>query len=385
MTKRLYRTTIPAASLTDGRQSLRRRLAKLGVIDGGTSLENIAGQPGELLLEGQYRGKYADMLAAELQELLNASGIEYVPLYSVGGSSPDDGYYATQSIDSSRQDPRAPNLTQFSGTLAKKGTRAKHWRATKTAPYQPENGTDFGNDTTGYIGVPTAASKVRWYDPSDRTLATPSVVTTRTAEGGDIDIYDAQSAPFDDPVLIYDRPYSSEGDVDVGVWDTYGRLETDSDGDFAWQEAFDPDHDYIGLPNIENGLIRIQFDEPNSSLAAWTWDDAGGSWSSVSLGAESDSTDWTVYDVNIREISPATVRVQVEFYETTGNDSGGVRYYTLDLVLPRGYTEPQWFVPQNETPPTPTGLQDKLTPIADTSVYDVDAADQLVAREEVAK
>ena len=136
-------------------------------------------------------------------------------------------------------------------------------------------------------------------------------------------------------------------------------------------------------PVIENSLFRVRFDEAAGALSAWTWDDAGGAWSSVTLGDETDGTDWTVHDVNVKAISPAAVRAQVEFYETTGTDSGGVQYYNLDLVLPRGYTEPQWFVPLNETPPTPTGLQDKLAPVASPLIYDVDGADKLVAREEV--
>jgi len=68
----------------------------------------------------------------------------------------------------------------------------------------------------------------------------------------------------------------------------------------------------------------------------------------------------------------------VTFENTTDGNQ-----YSLDMSLNRGYSGAQWTIPENESGPVPSGLQDKLTSIANGSVVDPQESTTLVAREEV--
>jgi len=90
---------------------------------------------------------------------------------------------------------------------------------------------------------------------------------------------------------------------------------------------------------------------------------------------------WTrLDDWSITRIGPARVDARTRFRDPSQSPTS---YFELDAVLHRGWLWPHWVVPENETPPTPSGLVDLLAPIAAESDYTTEASQGLVAREEV--
>jgi hypothetical protein len=354
----LYTLKIPEDAQTSTSSTKRRNISESSVVAGGQSTaESISLQPGEQRLTGSYRGRYAERMAAKFEELFDAGDIEEVPLYGRERQLPSDGYYVLRDVEQQPQDPRGfgeDGIYRFDGALKKTGTRNTHWRATDTTLVQVDN--DFGNDTTGYIGSPAAATKVRWYDGVGTTEAA-SVVATRSAEYRDVDIYDADASSFD-----------------VIVWDDHGGSKTDTDGVLQWQRVFDAGHKFAGNALISNGLLRLRFAGSVPELTAQEWDDAAGAWSDVALGA----SDWELLDLDITTLAMARVDAQVRFENTSDGSE-----YPLNMSLKRGYPDAQWSIPENESGPIPSGLQDKLDPVADSSVVDPQEDKTLVAREEV--
>lgn len=379
MDRQLYVLALPGEAVTNVESKLQRNVSADAVVDGGpASVEPVSVEPERRSLAGQYRGRYAALMATELRELAAATGVGVVPLFDPGGRSDADGYYAVQSAAVGPLDARGPAIQGFDATLVKKGTRRSHRRAVETALSQPENGNDFGNATTGYVTAPAAATCVRWLDPVAGSTERPTAVATRTGEFGDVDVYDATASPYADPTLVYDLPYVEEGRVDCKVWDDHGRAKLDADGVTAWQRAFRTDHEFHGRPVVENGLLRLRFDEASNALSAWTWDADSSAWSSVSLG----SSDWELADLDLVEVGMTAIRAQVTFRDPAQSPTA---HFALDLALHRGYQGAQWFVPKNEQGPTPSGLVTLLDPVADGSVVDPQPSKGLVAREEVRK
>lgn len=374
MPLKLYRTILPKDALQAVEPSIQRQLAQSGLLGGGSSVTNVAGEPADLTLSGDYRGKYAEKLGTELRELLNSD--LQLPLYDQGNETLSEaGYYATQRGASARVNPRSDRLATFDADLVQADTRASAWRAVETKPTQPSPGNDFGgNDTTALVGVPSSATKVRWYNAETHEVADATVQATRSAEFGDVDMVDAQDAPFGDPTLIYDLAYEHAGDVDVGVWDSYGRAKRDSDGVVAWQRVFDPSHDYRGASVVDTGLLRVTADEDAQSLTAEAWDSGTEEWTALTLGV----SDWALFDWDVRSIGMAEVRVLAEFRDSTTSE-----YYSLEGVVTRGSEAIQWLRTENESEPVPSGLQDLLDPIASESVVVPTASSALVARTEV--
>jgi hypothetical protein len=373
----LYVLKIPEDAQTATSSTKRRNISESSVVAGGQSTaESISLQPGEQRLTGSYRGRYAERMAAKFEELFDAGDIEEVPLYGRERQLPSDGYYVLRDVEQQPQDPRGfgeDGIYRFDGALKKTGTRNTHWRATDTTLVQVDN--DFGNDTTGYIGAPAAATKVRWYDGVGTTEAV-SAVATRSAEHRNVDVYDADASSFEDPALIYDVRLDEDAWVDVIVWDDHGGSKTDNDGVLQWQRVFDAGHEYSGNALISNGLLRLTFDEDVPELTAEEWDDANQTWSSVSLG----TSDWEFRDLDVTHLSSARVDAQVLFENTSTSEE-----YALDMSLKRGYHDALWARPENESDPTPSGLQTKLDPIASTSVVDPEESKTLIPREEVRK
>ena len=375
MSLKLYRTPLPKDALQAVEPSIQRQLSQSGLLGGGSSVTNVAGEPADLTLSGNYRGKYAELLGTELRELLNSDLT--LPLYDEGGDQlAEAGYYATQRGSSARVNPRSDRLATFDADLVQSDTRASAWRAVETNPSQPSPGNDFGNGTSAEIGIPAAAEKVRWYDAETRAVAEAAIQTTRSAEYGELDIVDAQAAPYADPTCIYDLPYAAAGDVDVSVWDDYGRGKRDADDVVAWQRVFDPSHDYRGACVLDTGLLRVHADETAQSLTAETWDRNAQDWTDEPLGA----SDWRLYDWDVRRIGMVETRVLAEFADSTQSPTA---YYPLEGILTRGSETVQWLRTANEDAPVPAGLQDLLAPIAGQSVVVPTASSALIPRTEV--
>lgn len=377
--KVLYVLAIPEESQTKAQGTQRRNVSQQGAVSGGSgNTKAISTTPGEKRLTGWFRGTHAEEMAQEIEELFGAPDISEVPFRGLNGTIKERGYYALRDITVQLADPRDTRAQTYDGAMVKKGTRRNHWRAVQTRPKQVEN--DFGNDTTGYIGVPSTASKVRWFDQVGGTGSRedPTVQATRDTEFGTIDIIDTQAASFSEPTAIYDIPYDEEGKLDAKVWDDRGMAKTDADDVVQWTRVFDPSHEYEGNPIVENAILRLEFDEANNTLSTWRWDEANSTYASVSLG----TSDWELFDADNVLISGARIKTQLEFRDPTQSPTA---YFSLDATVRRGYKNAQWVVPPNESGPVPSGLQTLLDPIANESVISPDEQRTLVERQEVRK
>jgi hypothetical protein len=380
--RRLYRCgiSLPATRSGDGSASLNvQRFSPLS--DGAASSTAISSDPSGHSIITQYRGYNAMKLAREIIELSSNEKLSPLPYYGVSSTgrerSEDDGYYTLENADFSRNDMRVEEHLEVSLSLREVGTVRNQWSRLKVKQTQPRN--DFGNDTTAYVGIPTEASKVRWWDSTTGSREQPSLVATRGAEFGDVDIYDYRASSLTEPSMIYELQYERSGRVDPGVWDTRGKgakIQTvDGENVVEWQRVFDPAHEDKGQFVLDNGLIRVYFDDENQSMSAESWDDGNGTWNGVSLGA----SDWALYDTDVYYIGKSRVDARVSF-ENTVNGS----FFELDASLKRGYLNVQWTVPDPDNQgTTPNGLVDKLSPIANGGYYDPNATVSTVDKTEV--
>jgi len=374
MTRRLYRTPIPESAYRDSGETQRTELSKLSALTGQGSVQSTGTTPGELQLQVQYRGTYAGRLALELSELLHSDAFSGIPYAPVDGSAEDDGYYSAESVSPGRIRPQTDRAVNVDATLARDGTRATHFQAVATSKDAEKN--DFGSGQTTHIGVPASASLIRWWD-GDAETEEPSPVETRSAEYGDVEIYDVDSADVgNDPTLLY-KPagYDEIGDVDVGVWDTYGADEKrDEDDVVQWQRVFATQHDPRGALVLENGLLRLTLDDVDETITAERWDSGSEEWTDEDLG----SSGWEPVDVDVRHIAPARLEARVLW-------SDGSERYPLDMILARGAEDALWVRTPNAQSETPSTLVDYLEPIASETIYDAGAEQALVSREEVSQ
>ncbi|QLH80992.1 hypothetical protein [Halosimplex pelagicum] len=370
--KYLYTHPIPEQAQTGESNSLGQQLAKHGLLDGGTAIESIASEASDLTLEGQYRwgGRISTMLAHELDELADA-GIPALPLYRPERTFGNAGYYSIESADITPLHPNRREVWQYDASLTFIGTRGNYRRRLSTNPSQVDH--PWGNDTRALVGLPAAASRVEWRDPDTAETTPATADVTRSAEFADVDLYDAQAAPYDSPELVADVPYAREGEVDVSVFDTQGHADrSDSDGIRQWEKAWVPAHDYTGTPVLSNGLVRLTLDT-DTGLAAEHWDGGGaGAWAAESLPA----SDWALWDVDIRSIGLAAVTARLRFRDTTSNDT-----YPLDCHLQRGYADPQWTITSGSA--VPSGLESLLDPVSSPQIGRPGATQNVIARGEL--
>lgn len=383
MTFRLYRTPIPDRSLTDNRATARSKLSSLGLLEGASSVEAISVEPADVQLDLQYRRRYAGRLALELAELLESQSLQDIPLAPSDDSQSEyDGYYAVQTTESGRVASQSDSVVEVSAGLAKEGTRSSQRRAIRCLLSRPDPGNTFGSALTALVGVPADATNVRWYDREFQTTASATVSSTVQARFGDVDLYDARDVNNtlgDDLVLVYQpASYDVIGDVDVGVWDTYGNVSpTDSDDVVQWGRVFSTEHDPRVDDElvIENGLLRLWVqDGPEQNIQADEWDPGTSSWSSISL----PSSDWTLVETDLTRIGSAAVEAQCVF------DDGSTTY-SLDLRLERGKQKAQWLVPESVSSDPPSDLKNLLDAIADDSQIVTGAGLGLVARRKLRK
>lgn len=373
MYKRLYRLDIPDQALTRSNASTSRQVATQGVLGGGQGVvDPISTDPGQIVLDGQLRGKYAGLMATEIEEVFSAD-LDSVAYYAVDGAASTDGYYALENIGKGPLDPRADSIQEFDGRLRFIGSRSSHYRELDFEPTK----TDYpgANEQTCEVGVPAAATWTSWMNAVTGETSPATAAATRTAEYGDVDVFDASpgSTPFDNSVLVYDQPYSAEGMVDVGVWDNHGRAKFDSEGICSWQRVFLTAHDPDGSLVLDNGLLRVTLDT-QGGLGAEEHDPSQGAWTTLSL----PSSDWTLQDVDVRDIRPARVATKLVFANTASGDT-----YPLRGLLHRGRTRLQFDRTEASTTGVPVGLEDYLAPLAGGSLYDAGASLGLRDRGEV--
>ncbi|MFC5278654.1 hypothetical protein ACFPM1_07785 [Halorubrum rubrum] len=392
MTRRYYRSEVPESSLASNRlDAARSRLSRQGALGGSGRVDRVSGESPDIRLDVDYRGRYAERIARELREVLSAPGIEKAPFATVEAKQDADAYYTAELVDDEPAMVQAPGAISVGANLVEVGTRNTHWVGVDTAPSQPDPGHPFGNGTDALVGIPADARRVQIVDstsePTQRDQPIP--VATVTAEHGDVDLYDASAESIDEPIYLFDLEYDPQGDVDPGVWDTYGNASIlDSDDVVAWGRVFDTGHDFgDGELVIENGLLRLRIDEPTNAdatatLEAETYDAGADSWTAVDLPAYQDGdldTDWQPADVDLTRISQARVAAQIEFSAEAGTNAGDT--YAADAQLDRG--REALFVTETSDGELPPDLEALLAPIAATSVVDPGVEQALVAREEV--
>lgn len=394
MTNRLlHAVNIPEELLSNPSNEAQSKLASNSVLGGTASAEDIASEPTEKVLTGIAGGKFAKLTALELEELFTSDLI--VPYTVRGRDDPQtDGYYATQNVDVQRAAASQDELQKFDGRLTKNGTQGKNWRAVRTNPQTLDN--PFGSATAPEIGLSGRARKVRWFDDVAGTIEDATVQRTVEGEHDYLNIYDASEPSFDAPVLIYDIPYEEEYPTDCTVWDTYGRPKVYSVSTSTaqvgsatvgsatvggyetyvasqWQRVYLADHDWVGDMILETDRLRLEIGQPEESVTAYRYDPDDGQYNLVQLGA----SDWRLWDVDIRTIGLAQIDAQFEFEDTS---SGA--HHNLNGTLVRGLDNVVWTVPNNEGS-TPSGLIDRLDPIADDSDRVVNASADVVKRSEV--
>lgn len=372
---RLYSVRIPDEAQMQSQSQSNRNQAAQGVLGSGTgAVESLSLDPNEKRVRGQFRAQYAELMAVELEELFRADGVDLVPYYGVQAPTPEDGYYTVKSGTRKPVDPREPRLQQYDGVLTRAGSRESDLRAVTTNPRRLDH--PFGNTEVAHVGIPATATDVQWFDPTPETTEDATPVATRTGEFGDLDVYDALASNYSKPVLVYDLPYDEVGRRDVRVWDDYGRSKFDAEGVNRWQKVFRTDHDWVGVPRVDNTRIRLAFDAGANSLTAETWDPGTDSWTATALGSSS----WELAAVDVREISDVVVTARVRFQDPTQSPTAT---YELDCQVVRGGDYPLWSRPENETAPFPAGLADLLDPIASANDYEPQPVQKLVARPEV--
>ena len=394
MTAKIYKIPIPEATTQTDQDTLGTQLSEQGVLGSDAIVEALSSQAADLTLTGRYAfGRYySELVATELEELAD-SALGAVALY--GGESNRSGYYQIESAQVEPVHAGGRDIWEWTLTLTNAGTRKSQLQAVETAPSQPSPGHEFGNETTGLVGVPSAARQVRAVDstsdPTQRVRPTP--VDTVSTEFGDVDRFDATALSIDEPVLLYDVPPDAQAAVDVHVYDTRGRdakfLESDSGRVRMWQSVFARDHEFTGSVVCSNGLLRVTIDEPThadeaAALEAEAWDADTDSWTAVDLPSYADGSldqDWQPVDCDITHIGQARVAAQVEFEAVAGSNQGDI--YAVDVELERGREALEVWVPGGATGAIPTDLETMLEPIAATSQVDSGVEQELVAREEV--
>ena len=394
----LYNLTVPQSAQLSQSQRQRRELLAQGVLSSGPAqVESISADASTRSLVGRARGRFADLIAREFEELFGNSAIQAVPYFERGADTGDvDGYYALENVSTEPAHPVEPRVQRFDGSLTKQGTRRSHLRIVRTASTTESN--PFGSASTEEIGIPTRARTegripVRWYNESDGSLEAATVQRTVTGEHDDIDILDATEPSFDSPTLLYDVAYRHEWPVDVRVWDdrdgpkvyrgdgaatvgnaTVGDATVNGDTEAVrWQRVFATEHDYSGIPIVENDRLRLEWDE-GYALRAYRWDTGTQGYDRVSLG----STDWRLLDVNIRRIGVERVDGQAEFRDEANPSTT----HNLNWSSKRGYDDILWLNPDNEGS-VPADLVTRLDPIAHDSGQDPAAVANVLERTEV--
>ncbi|WP_226040837.1 hypothetical protein [Natrinema sp. DC36] len=311
--------------------------------------------------------------ASEAEHLLSQPTFSPVAV-SIPAQPDLEGYYAASSVD---RDVRLSqddddDHHQVPLTLSRSGTDQSHFRILETNPNEDIDH-EFGNDTTLQVGIPAAAKKTQWFNPEDEMRDLASPVETRSAEGGNIEIFDIADGEAavgtGEPALIYQLDLEADGDFDVHVFDTQGS-ETEDD----WVKIFSPK---TGVDEIilDTSLLRLRLDEPNGTLEAEEWDSATDAWATVGLEGAQPST-VTLFDVDLMDVAMVRDRAQLTF-DVDGS------LFALNANLNRGYDAVQFSIPEDETGPVPQALEDWLSPIASASVVDPQPAKGLVARNNV--
>ena len=396
MSNRLYLVPLPDSQTTTVDEGVSAQIQQSGLLqEGGVAVEKIASDNIDLEVSGQWRfgETFSKKLADEL-ESLGESGYSGLPFFDpdAADSGRNKGYYEVESVDVNPSHPSDRDVFEYTVGLTFTGTRETHWRAVQTNVEDIQTGLATGSG--GLIGIPATAGKVRWFDEATGTEAA-TADSTVSAEFGDVALFDPADATADDPTLIYEVPFVDESPVDVRVFDDLGKdkyyrsggAERDyNTGDYGigiyggydiianqWVHAFHPAFEFDGDPVVENGLLRLRFDETAGELEAFTLSGGtGGSYNSVTL----DQSNFNLIDADIERIGPSRVDVFAEFEETADGT-----LETAVLSIQRGLDSVVVRDPENND--IPTDLETMLDPIASDQTTDATPGQTLEPRNEV--
>lgn len=341
-------------------------------------VEGVGSDPGQQTFRGQFRGNDSEAMMTEVVELTenNAPDYEAVPLYGNDTATDEDGYYSLSDVRPQQPRPTTRRFWTYTLGLRKKGTPKTHKRAVETAitalnTSPPTN--PFGTNDTVEVAIPNASSKVRWFDAENKSYEAASPTRTDETQFGSVDVFNTSSPTFTNPTLTYELALSEEGKTDLRVWDTKGSASRTSGGLLKWQRVFDPGHNFTGDAVVENGHLRLTFNESAPSLSAEEWNETASDYDAVSLGASNEQLD----DLDLERIGQQRVEAQVVFFNTSDSS----RYHT-EFDLKKGYNTTLITVPENEDASAfPAGLDTKLSPIASGLDDDPAAVKTLVRRE----
>jgi hypothetical protein len=376
--KRLHHVRVSADSQTESESTSTANLAAQGLLGGGGSaIEALSLDPGQRRLEATIRGTYAEMVASEIEELFAAS-IGKVVFCTPDGGSPDDGYYVLEEGSFSRANTQSAQVQQVSGTIRRAGTANSEWRALTSEQSQVDHDEQWGNDTTATVTVPAVANKVQWVNEETQARAPATATSTRTAEFGDVDVYDlangTNAISADNPTLIYDIDYVDETRVGLRVYDTRGNdAKKDAGGERQWMVVSRRQHDFADPIVLDTGVLRLKLDEPAGTISAEEWDATNSSWNAVGL---TNNSSWSLFDVDLTSIGMVSAEAQLTF-------SDGSSLFALDAILGRGDDSVLFAIPDGESAPIPSGIVDWLDPIAASTVYATNESKGLVSRQEV--
>lgn len=316
-------------------------------------------------------GPYGRLRAVEAEAVLSEPAFSPIPI-SLPAQPDLSGYYAASSVDRDvqlSQDDDKDDYHAVPLTLTRVGTRSSQWRALETNPHEDIDH-EFGNNTDLQIAVPAAARKVRWYDPDPgaNDLEVASAIETRPTAYGDVDIYDLEDADTDEPVLLYEIDYADDATTDCCLFDT-----RDADAEERWQSVFSTHHGIEGELILDNGLLRLWLDEAARTLEAQEWDSTTDSWTDVGLEQPASIE---LFDIDLTLIGMVRDEAQLTF-DVDGD------LFALDAIVTRGAEDVLFTIPDGETGPVPTSLEEWLTPIASEAVVDPNASKTLVLRSDV--
>jgi hypothetical protein len=375
-TRQLYNITIPADSQTDaGLQGLGHQIESLaGEQTDAPIIETLGVQSGDQSITASFANQRAQVTAAELEELLSASGFDTLPYYTPSDPGRQgDGWISVEDGSVERASVHEDRVQSISGTFTRSGGRGNYRRSLEVSP-QPVPRNDYGNETSALVAIPSAAEKRTWYNRETSAREPVAVVETVTCEGGhDVDLIDAQGVDLSKPELVYDAGYS-EHRVDVVLWDTRGfsARNDPEDGELQWARCYTTRHEYSGAPVIDTGRLRLRLDE-QAGISAETYNPTQDTWNPVGL----PDSDWSLRDTDITRVSPVRITAQLEFQ----HPSEGA--FALNALARRGRETVQFVVPESITAATPAGLRELLDGIAGESVRRPQASLGLISREEV--
>lgn len=394
MALQLYNIWLQEAATSTADDEIRAAIQQAGLLgQGGTASERIAAESIDLVVRGQWRlGDVLSRRHATEGKSLGASGFEAIPLFDDDRTLDKRGYYHVQRVQTNPAHQTTEADYEYTVALAEAGTRHTHWRATRTNVETVSTGLATG--AGGLLAIDGQASKVRWFDSADGKEA----ATVQDSVGGNhgaFDLYDPAEPSFDDPLLIYEVPFTRERFSDVAVYDDvnasrtitfatdtasvaqYDNAQYDSGrggGTIAsatrWNHVYHTGYEFDGRPVVDTRRLRVTFDEKAGVIEAEQHDGFG--WSPVTI----DHSNYDLFDADVISIGPADVRVYSEWEKTDGTIDDAV------LSFQRGADEVVVRIP-DDAGSIDGDLESLLAPIASTQNDDPSPAGGLIRRTDV--